>query len=319
MTPSEYQLIKECLGIQKKPYFYFKDKYALDIAKILCDRYHEVRIGDLKRSRFAFVLNKEPVKQIVSGIGRGTIRSDDLEYSLMQEGKEFWYTLSEWGEFKRHRNDSYYQTSRPGVNLVLQLNFDNAHNRLYNQLVKPEKSDHPFAFTSHPVSVRRVYTMCWARLDISLETGEVLVEEIQNDWLREVKRIIDSLAYWEKQGQDVSGHWLVSRTTLAALRKYYSELLKPYYKLWEEAILNLVLSFSKEELGINNIYYHTYESGEYLKGYYRYSLPPRSIYTQLPKRFGFSKTDKAPELIKKDNYLRKKLRRKSLSWFQLML
>ncbi len=319
MTPSEYQLIKECLGIQKKPYFYFKDKYALDIAKTLCDKYHELRISDLKKSRFAFVLNKEPVKQIVSGIGRGTLHRDDFQNLPQLEGKGFWYTLSEWGEFKRHRNDSYYQTSRPGVNLVLQLNFDSIHNRYYNQLVKPEKSDHPFAFTSHPVSVKKVYTMCWARLDISLEAGEVLVEEIQNDWLREVRRCIKVLERWEKDGRDISNHWMIRRTTLQALKSYYSELLQPYYKLWEEAMLNLVLTFSREELGIEQIYYHTYESGRYLKGYDSYSLPPRSIYTQLPKRFGFSETDKAPELIKKDNYLRKKLRRKSLSWFQLML
>ena len=161
--------------------------------------------------------------------------------------------------------------------------------------------------------------MCWARLDISLETGEVLVEEIQNDWLRDTKWTLAYLERWEKSGQDYSTHWLMQRTSLKKLREYYTLLLESYIKLWDEAVLCLVLKFSKEELGADKIWYHTFESGKFLKGYDKYSLPPKSVYTKLPKRFGFTETEEAPEFIKKEAFLKKKLRRKALKWFTMLL
>ncbi len=319
MTPEEFNFIKECLGVHRKSYFYFKDKYALDITMFLLEDFQELRIGDLKKSRFAFLLQKGPVKDLVSKLGKNTITKEDIQAIRFPEGKGFSYTISEWGEYTPHRNDSYYQTSRPGINLVLRLNFDLKHNWIYNRLISPDKGSHPFALTGHPVSVKKEYTMSWARLDISLETGEVLVEEIQNDWLREVHRVLAYLEYWEKKGKDLSKYWLFEYTSLEKLRTYYSSLLKPYYKLWDEAILNLVLVFSKKELGIDSIYYHTYESGKYLKGYGSYSLPPRSVYSKLPKRFGFSETGEAPDFIRKEKYLKKKLRRKAVNWYKFAL
>lgn len=320
MTPEEFQLINECVGGHRKPYYYFRDKYALELARLLCEEKEEIKIRDLKRSRFAFLLNKEPVKKIVSQTGRDTLTSDDVDTNKYNShGKGFWYTISRWGEFKPHRNDGYYQTSRPGLNLVLQLNFDEDHNRFYNQLIKPDKDDHPFAYTSHPVLISGEYTLSWARLDISLETGEVLIEEIQNDWLREAMRILSMLEEWDRDGRDVSRYWVLERSSLRALRKYIHDVLKPYLKVWDEAMLNLAIQFCKKELGLNGIYYHTYESGKYLKGYSDYSLPPRSIYTTLPRKFGFAETGEAPEFIRKEKYLRKKLRRRSVNWFRLLL
>jgi len=319
LTPEEYHLIKECIGIQSRPYYYFKDKYALDLANILLDRYQEVRIGDLKKSRFAFLLQKPPIKELVSSTGRNTISKTDLHSMTTLEGIGFFYSISEWGKYVAHRNNSYYQTSRPGINVVLRLNFDLKHNRMYNSLIKPDKTSHPFAFTGHPVSVKREYTMCWARLDVSLDTGEVLVEEIQNDWLRKVQRLLRRLEKLEKQNKDLSRFGILKNTTLDNFRAYYWELLKPYYKLWDEAMLNLVLTFAKEELGISQIFYHTFESGKYLKGYEPDWLPPRSIYTRLPKKFGFTETDNAPVFIQKEKYLRKKLRKKTLNWFSFTI
>ena len=319
MTPEEYQFIKGCLGINKDYFYYFKDKYALELARFLCEREEELKIGALKQSRFSFLLQKEPIRKVISGIGRNTLTISDLEKANNLNGMGFSYTISKWGEYNRHRNDSYYQTSRPGINLVLQLNFDAVHNRYYNELINPEEEDHPFVFTAHPVSVKGGYTMCWARLDISLETGEVLVEEIQNDWLRETRSMLGMLERWERCGRDYSTYWLMERTTLAKLRDYYTLFLKPYVQLWDEAMLCLVLRFCKQELGVDKIWYHTFESGKYLKGYGNYSLPPRSLYTKLPKRFGFTETEEAPQFIKEEPYLRKKLRKKTLSWFTMLL
>ena len=176
MTPEEFNFIKECLGVQRKSYFYFKDKYALDITRFLLEDFQELRIGDLKKSRCAFLLQKGLVKELVSKLGKSTITKEDIQAIRFPEGKGFSYTICEWGEYTPHRNDSYYQTSRPGINLVLRLNFDLKHNWMYNKLISPDKGSHPFAFTGHPVSVKKEYTMSWARLDISLETGEVLIE-----------------------------------------------------------------------------------------------------------------------------------------------
>ena len=92
-------------------------------------------------------------------------------------------------------------------------------------------------------------------------------------------------------------------------------MILPYCKIWDEALLYSGIWFAKEELGIDQIYYHTYDSGCLLKK----CQPPRSIYTKLPKRFGFKQTDVAPEFIRNCQYLKKVLRKKDLYWWKLML
>lgn len=316
MTPEEYTFIKEALGVEKRFFYYYKDKYALEVAKLLCN--DTLKIKELKKSGFNFLLQKHPLKVILSNLGRDTLRKEDLERFINPDGKYFHYTISEWGEYRRHRNDSWYQTSRPGINLVLQLNFDVDHNREYHRLVNPNKKEHPFVFEYHPTSSRRSYTLAWARLDVSLDTGEVLIEEIQNDWLREAM-------YWIKRGQklldqeiDTSDHWLLSRTSLEALKEYVENSVEFYLRIWDEAMLCLAIKFSKEELGVDDIYYHTFEGGNYLKRL-NYCHPPRSLYTKLPRRFGFTETGEAPRLLKEERYLKKKLRKRNLKWFRLLM
>ena len=50
-------------------------------------------------------------------------------------------------------------------------------------------------------------------------------------------------------------------------------------------------------LGVQKIYYHTYSSGNILKVLPENEAPPKSIYTQLPKKFCFSKTDEIPPFL----------------------
>ena len=38
----------------------------------------------------------------------------------------------------------------------------------------------PFEWTSHPVHEGRHRTLAWARIDLDWESGEALIEEIQN-------------------------------------------------------------------------------------------------------------------------------------------
>ena len=43
----------------------------------------------------------------------------------------------------------------------------------------------PFEWWSHPVRQDGRHTLAWARMDVDLDAGEALIEEIQSDWIRE--------------------------------------------------------------------------------------------------------------------------------------
>jgi hypothetical protein len=83
-----------------------------------------------------------------------------------------------------------FSTSRRGFNLVLQLNFSSRHDEPYRKLVDPDDY-RPFELGGHPVAKGALHTLAWSRLDIDLNTGEALIEEIQTDWIRE--------ALWERR------------------------------------------------------------------------------------------------------------------------
>lgn len=321
MTPLEIEFIQQTISSTPKPYNYYRDKYALQLLK-----YHvknQVKINELKSSRYQGLLGKQVVNDMIKACSHGVLYSEALQSHYQnnweEEGKGFNYTVSKWGEYVSHRNDSWNQTSRPGYNLVLQLNFDDWHNCKYHQLVKNEYGGDPFIFCSHPVAEQRHFTMAWARLDIDLDCGEVLIEEIQNDWLREVISLKKALGIKrESQTKWLKKHWFFKYSDTQKFIQY-AEFTAQYQKIWQEAILSLAIQFAKEELGIDTVYYHQFDSGNKLKGLEHGSKPPKSLYTHLPKRFCFEQTREAPEFIKKEKYLRKKLKNNDLSWWKLSL
>jgi hypothetical protein len=75
---------------------------------------------------------------------------------------------------------------------------------------------------------------------------------------------------------------------------------------WAEAMLAATIWFLREELGIKTIFYHTFDSGCRLKGI-EDTLPPRSLYTVLPKKFCFEETDRLPGFLALEN--NKRMRR----------
>ena len=158
--------------------------------------------------------------------------------------------------------------------------------------------------------------MAWARLDIDLDRGEMLIEEVQNDWLREVNTLVKD---WEKISKEKKkkrkSHWFFDDYLPSKFREYV-DFLKQYQKIWDEAILSLAIHFAKKELGLDTIYYHDFASGNVLKDL-EYGKPPRSLYTQLPKRFCFEQTDRAPEILRNEKYLKKTLRNERLKWWKL--
>ncbi len=81
------------------------------------------------------------------------------------------------------------------------------------------------------------------------------------------------------------------------------------------------LQFLFVELGISDIYYHHYESGCQLKSI-SCGKPPRSIYTDLPKKFCFGKTEQTPEFLLQDKKFSKRLKqlsRHNIQWQKLEL
>ena len=313
MTPLEIEFIEKTIGSEHKQFYYFRDKYALQLLQ-----YHvknSVKISELKSSRYQGLVNKQVVQEVLKSCGDSTLHSEMLADTTVLDGKNFNYTLSSWGEYIPHRNESWYQTSRPGKSLVLQLNFDSWHNFRYHQLIKYDDYD-PFVFTGHPVAEKRQFTMAWTRLDIDLDNGEMLIEEIQNDWLREVNSLVKVLENISKEKKKRRRrHWFFDNCSPSKFCQYV-DFLKQYQKIWDEAILSLAIHFAKEELGLDMIYHHDFDSGNVLKDL-EYGKPPKSLYTQLPKRFCFEQTDRAPEMLRNEKYLKKTLRNKRLKWWKL--
>ncbi len=313
MTPLEIEFIEKTIGSEHKQFYYYRDKYALQLLK-----YHvkdSMKISELKSSRYQGLVNKQVVQEVLKSCGDSMLHAERIFDSAESDGKDFNYTLSNWGEYTPHRNDGWFQTSRPGRNLVLQLNFDSWHNYKYHELIKYDHVD-PFVFSCHPVSVKRQFTMAWTRLDIDLDRGEMLIEEVQNDWLREVNGLVKYLLEISKDKKKKrKRHWFFDYYTPKKFCQY-GDFLKQYQKIWDEAILSLAIHFAKDELGLDTIYYHDFDSGNVLKDL-EYGKPPRSLYTQLPKRFCFEQTDRAPEMLRKEKYLKRTLRSEKLRWWKL--
>jgi hypothetical protein len=93
--------------------------------------------------------------------------------------------------------------------------------------------------------------------------------------------------------------------------------LAPYLSLWQEAMLSASIDFIHRELGIGTIYYHSHETGGVVKRI-EWGQAPRSLYTQLPKRFCFDRTQTAPEFLQVNRGFRRRIKKvKSPSWYRL--
>ena len=146
----------------------------------------------------------------------------------------------------------------------------------------------------HPVATPPDVTMAWARVDV--EDGEALIEEIQSDWF--------SAAFWEQRWAEsearVESCW-DGRDRLeqkAGVRRWqrYIRFLLPHARMWQEVTLSATLEVLYGALGVRRVFYHTLEGGSLLKGI-KGLQPPRSLYTKLPRQFGFRKTGESPRLL----------------------
>lgn len=304
-----------CLSDGRHLYHYYRDRYSIGLLRDL-SRYDKegLSIAALKRSNYAQLLQKPRVKAAMATLGNRPTGDDWFYHDYDEQQEVFVLTLGVWGGEKGNSR-RWEQTSRPGCNLVLQMNFAGEHDALYAKL-KAEYA--PFGCFNHPISEKR-HTLAWARLDIDFEHNCALIEEIQNDWLRDVKwfekRVMGKLKAGDAPDSKTN-LWDVN-CSLKTAQSYCRFVLGRYAPIWDEAMLWAAISFLREEIGIRDIFYHSVDSGRLLKRIGG-RLPPNSIYTDLPRRFCFAPTDEAPEFLRKEKRFQKvKKSHPKLSFFKL--
>lgn len=277
---------------------YYKDRYAaMLLENILQPR---VLLRDLRAGRYGRLLDRPALKALAASKGDGLLDRDDLLALWPSEIETYVLSFATWGSKKR-RERRWNQTSRSGRQLVLQVNFSRRHDAEHDRLIANGKKM-PFACLSHPVNRSGRNTMAWARIDIDLASGEALIEEVQNDWIRNVE---------EDLADAIRGYGPFRKETDRENLKIYAGILEQHAAMWSEAVLAAALHVLIRELGISRIWFHDFDTGCAIKRLTG-RKPPCSLYTDLPKRFCFELTDEPPAFIltAQTKRLRQKLERR---------
>lgn len=284
-----------CLPKERTLFNYYKDRYAFLLLGLACQKD--------KLENFSKLMNKPAIRQWFGQQGKIDLNADRLENHWIEGSNDFVLSLASWdGTAPDHD-----QTSRAGHNLVLQLGFSNKHNSVYKKLLCEE--DQPFIYYGHPVMnkskkhPRFRETMAWARIDLNFETNEALIEEIQTDWLRDVASLHKDISKKSRIDR-VADYWGIE-APLERVGQYCEYVKREYNPIWDEAMLSASIDFIVKELGITQVYYHSYATGKKLKN----CNPPQSLYTQIPKKFCFQKTDKAPSFLYEDRRFKRLIKK----------
>ena len=294
MELQDIQLIKEVLGDQRVHYRYYKDKHAIYLLRKLVEE-RALTIRKIRESSFARLLNRPLIREGLAKWGDGLVTAERLQLLQPLEQNSFRLSFDQWGSSRR-RDWRYEQTSRRGFNLVVQLNFNGTHNKRYRKLAG-DRCWHPFKAFGHPTQADREFTLAWSRVDISNDFSYALIEEVQNDWIRyaeeelyiHFERTLDNDNQVQLKRRHCSRHGF----DVEAFREYLHYLRENFRSIWAEAMLAATIWVLIEEIGVEQIFYHTYELGGKLKD----CRPPRSIYSQLPKKFCFRETEDFPRFL----------------------
>ena len=314
MNNDELKIVAKCLAGERRVFYYFRHRYAFLILERLA--VDGITVADIKRSDFACLISKPAVKEHLAQFGDSNLGPEHFGSIWPDPHLDFCISLGVW----RGKADGWSQICRSGSNLVLRLNFSRQHMHDYNRLYKPTQilalncSGHPVNQKGDINSIRE--TLAWARIDLDLETGEALIEEIQTDWCRRAKLMLQYAKRLEKRGRPMPPRAYCDASTQNVI-KYIEETLQPYMKCWHEAVLAAAIVFIRDELGIRDIYYHTAESGYKVKRI-KYDKPPRSLYSSLPRSFGFRKTQETPQFLATDKAFRRVQKRlQTINWYRL--
>lgn len=293
-----------CLPKGKTHFRYFAGGYVPKLLGML--PVGDMPVRDLKKTRFARFLDNPIIKPLLANSGNGYLHKTDLQNLWREPSLPFLLSVDRWDGRK---NRAWNQVSRLGENLVLQLNMSNQHSQLFKQWVSPE-DEYRFNYDcGHPVQSEQNNTMfrdtlAWARIDLDFDNNEALIEEIQSDAVR-------NIADFQKQ-------FLQCGCSVCKTRLKYMNWFKPYAKCWTEAILIASIWFIKQELGIEHIYMHTARSGWKVKNMDKGWLPPKSLYSDLPRKFAFKQTWAAPEfLLKTKSYQRLIRKQPDIDFYKL--
>lgn len=290
-------------------YPYFRGREAAWLLCQLLDR--PARIAALRRGPLAPLLDRPGVRETVRACGDGRLAPGRLlplaDPLATLEGRAapafdkaaeaafaalcgsdiepFIVTFDSWAE-DDPADWRWNQTSRRGSNLVVQVNFPEAYGERFNAIFGPERRSW-MEYWTHPVRQDGPITMGWARLDMDPDSDEVLIEEVQTDWLRTIRAHRKGLIrHARAQDEDTA--------LLAGL--FIEETAGRYGRIWAEAVLLAAIAVARGHLGARRIWLHQPHTGAKLK-HIRDRLPPRSLYTDLPRRFCFRPTDRAPQLL----------------------
>lgn len=274
--------IMACLPRGKTHFRYYPGAYAPRLLSLLMPE--QMRLHSLKQTRFNRLLNHPVMRDVVSTCGSGVLRREALESVWCEPSQPFLLSVCRWGG--RHERD-YHQTSRFGENLVLQLNLPKASQRKFRQWVDPEDTL-TGSWSYHPVQLPYKNplfrdTLAWSRIDLDFRHNEALIEEVQSDSVRDVKR-------WAKRYRKCG-------CRVCKRRLQFVDWFDPYAKMWSEALLMATIWFIYQELGIKRIYMHTAKSGWQVKKMNKSWRGPRSLYSDLPRKFAFKQTWAAPQFL----------------------
>ncbi len=318
MTEEQVNELEEIFSSPMK-YYYYKDKFLVDRVLVKSRESNLISFEEIKNSFESKLLQKEWfVKQFLSKNGDAKICSNELACYWPENTLEFDITVSNWGEYaKKHQKDKWLQTSRGGYNLVLQINLSQEHFQLYNSWLKPIwRGVGIFNCTCHPINYKSI-TLGWVRLDLDFETNEVLIEEIQTDWLRGVNSLAKDLRTSKNEArQEILRNDGVGSCELDFWK--YFNYMQSINKIWDELFISVAIWFAQNELQLSNIWMHSFDSCKLFKDQAN-SLPPQSLYTKLPKKMGFEISDENPEFLQKEIYLKRyfrKAKKEKVKWFK---
>lgn len=320
MTQGFVDDLIEAIGKRRWCFHYSRGDYARQLLSYVVQNTQSLR--GLKQSQFRKLLNKPAMKRWTSQCGDGRLALDRLYDQGHRSQACYLLTLGQWGKCGT-RDVWWQQTSRPGKNLVLQLNFSGRHNRVYDRLIDPEHVE-PFQSEGHPIASNPSNTMAWVRIDVAEDLSHALIEEIQTDWLR-LARLPNTWRmradYSSGRRQMVKEHCNGTGVSDEAWQAY--EAVRATHKrLWAEASLSAAIKLLYEEMGIPRIFYHSFASGCVLKGMGSYSAPPQSLYKRLPEQFCFTRTQTCPPILETCVQALKKIskrRRSPLEFYELDL
>ncbi len=304
------QLLNEviaCLPKGKTHYRYFKGAYAPRLLTMLMPK--QASIHSIKKTRFGRLLEQPLLKSAVANCGDGRLTQETLSSLWCEPSLPFLLTVSRWGG-KRERD--WFQTSRFGENLVLQLNLPAENTRKLRTLVDSEGEwTINGRYSSHPVQMHKRErsfrdTLGWSRIDVDFEHNEALIEEVQSDGVRNIRR-------WARyhRGRENLG----SRRILE-----FCQWFERYQPIWAEAMLLATIEFIQHELGVNRIFMHTARSGWRVKKMDKDWHAPRSLYTDLPRKFLFKRTFAAPEFLLQERCYKQLIRKNpDIDFYQLSM